>query len=137
MPYPRTSAGYPASMRVLLEEVCADNLARKVSLASPKEAAALRSRFYAYISAIKRDLTKKPVWLDAATAADLSDFLKRAMTVEFRIEGQDLIVRPRDESPLTDSLRAATILPSRDAAAAPSVDAAEDVLDSLLRRQGK
>lgn len=133
MPYPRTSAGYPASMRALIEDVCADNLARKVSLASAKEAAGLRSRFYSYIAAIKRDLTKRPAWLDPAAAEDLTDFLKRAMTVEFRIEDKDLIVRPRDESPLTDSLRAATILPSRDAPA----EAADPAADTLARLLGK
>lgn len=135
MPYPRTSSGYPASMRALLEEVAADNLARKVTLASPKEAMALRSRFYAYVAAIKRDLTKKPVWLDGPAAADLTDFLKRAMTIEYRIEGNDLIVRPRDESPLTDSLRAATILPSRDAPPQAAPDAAADSLKRLLEKQ--
>ena len=133
MPYPRTSSGYPASMRALIEDVAADNLARKVTLASAKEAAGLRSRFYAYIAAIKRDLTRHPVWMDAAAAKDLTEFLKRAMTVEFRVDGQDLIVRPRDESPLTDSIRNATILSPR-GEAAPASDAADEVLANLLKR---
>lgn len=132
MPYPRTSSGYPASMRALIEDVVADNLPRKVALTSPREAAGLRSRFYAYIAAIKRDLTKKPVWMDEAASRDLTAFLQRAMTVEFRIEASDLIVRPRDESPITDKIRAATILAP--AGEAPAADAAAESLQSILEK---
>lgn len=129
MPYPRSSAGYPASIRSLLEEVAADNLGRRVPFASPKQAFGQRSRVYAYIAAIKRDLTHRPAWLGEAEAADLRDFLQRAMTLELVVSGNDLIVRPRDESPMADAFRKATLV---DAAPAPESEA--KAADSSLAR---
>jgi len=106
-------------MRALIEEVAADNLGREVLLDSPKQAYSQRSRFYAYIAAIKRDLTHRPPWMDDATARDLTEFLQRAMLMEFTIDGPKLIIRPRDETPFADKLRAAKVI----GAPAPAADA--------------
>ena len=132
MPYPRTSTSYPAAMRVLIEEIAADNLARQIEFDSPREAYSQRSRFYAFIAAVKRDLTTKPAWMDEKAAADLTSFLQRAMLMEFVIEGRNLTIRPRDESPFAAKLRFAKIVgePSP-----PTEDsAAEASLSSLLEK---
>lgn len=132
MPYPRTSTSYPAAMRALIEEIAADNLGREISFDSPREAYGQRSRFYAFIAAVKRDLTHKPAWMDEAAARDLTEFLQRAMLMEFVIQGSSLIIRPRDESPLAAKLRAAKVIgeptpPTEDSAAEAS-------LSSLLEK---
>ncbi len=136
MPYPRSSSGYPSSMRVLLEEVAADNCARRVPLESHSEAHSLRARFYAYLAAIKRDLAKRPSWMSEGDAADLTEFLKRAMALQFRIVDNAFIVEPRDETPLSDKLRNAEVIPPREGSTAtPSTtNAEESSLQRLLEK---
>lgn len=119
-------------MRGIIEEVAADNLGRAVDFASPREAYSQRSRFYAFIAAVKRDLTASPAWMDKAAREDLTSFLQRAMAVEFLVQASTLIVRPRDESPLADKLRGARVLDAPTPAAA--ADPAEASLAALLEK---
>ena len=135
MPYPKTSTGYPASMRALIDEVCADNLGRRIPLASEREARGLRARYYQYLAAIKRDLNHPPAWMTKADIEDLKAFVKRFMTVQFRLEGTSFIIEPRDETPIADALRTAEVMPPRDGSPpTPKEDAAVSVLESLIRK---
>lgn len=123
-------------MRALLEEVAADNCGRRIPFDTRAEAHSLRARFYAYLAAIKRDLAKRPAWMSDSEAADLTEFLKRAMALQFRIDGSAFIVEARDETPLSDKLRSAEVIPPREGSAAvPSTVNAEDTtLQRLLEK---
>lgn len=107
MSYSRSSRAYPVDMRNLIERVAASNQAHLVRLESSSKANGLRSRFYAFKAAVRKDAGSPPAWMTKEDIEDLRQFLKVFDSVEFTTQGDALIVSPRDESMTAAQLREA------------------------------
>jgi hypothetical protein len=94
----------------LIEEVSDDLQTREVTMASEKEARGLRSKFYQFLGACKRDVQNEPKWLDEKDLKAIKAFLPKFMSVEIRLEGNKVIFRSRDNSPLTDVFNSVKII---------------------------
>jgi hypothetical protein len=112
MPYPKTSLGYPVQMKQLIRDVALDQQAREITLPDERTARGLRSKFYQLLGAIKRDVDRPSKLLqdDPAMYEDIKDLLRLYHSVEFKLDGNKLIVRSRDNSPNTEVFNTVQIL---------------------------
>lgn len=145
MPYPKTSLGYPVQMKQLIREVAEDQQARVLTCSDERTARGLRAKFYQMLGATKRDVERpgKLFTDDPARYAELKDFLTLFLSIEFKVEGNKLIIRSKDNSPLTDVFDTATLLEEESRAVPPEEQSGKlgkheaELLERLLQTQAK
>lgn len=112
MPYPKTSMGYPVQMKELIKSVATDQQARVLTCSNERTARGLRAKFYQFLGATKRDVNSpgKLFLDDPARYKEIKDFLVLFLSVEFKLDGSKLIIRSKDNSPLSEVFDNAQLL---------------------------
>lgn len=124
MPYAKTTSGYPAEMRALVQDAIDLNARKTLECGTPQKARNLRLRFYAFLGAAKRDAERPPEWMSESDRRDAKEFYKGFMALELRVDGSQFIVQPRDVSEFSNFLRTArTDFPGTDKPPAEGSDA--------------
>jgi hypothetical protein len=101
MPYPKTSTGYPIAMREAVERVGGGQEVMTIVCDTEKEARSLRSRYYQYFTALRRDCQNPPTWI---SKPDVLALTQKSLNCEMHLAGKTFVMRPRDKSPVVDTL---------------------------------
>mgnify|MGYP000079576814 CR=1 FL=1 len=131
MAYSRSSEGYPLPLRECVEAVGGSNLPHSLDCTSAREASALRARFHAFRVACRRDAAHPPPHWSAERTAEHRAFLAIFEGLEFRVEGNALIIAPRDTQG-ADLL--ARLKPIGDTTQVPATEGAAASLETLLEK---
>lgn len=115
MPYSKTSTGYPVEMKTAVQKVIDTNQELLIDLGTEGKARNLRSRYYQFLAACKRDAEKPPVYWTEVEKKEHLAFLRGFITAEFVLEGSCLRIRPRDKAPWAQAIANAVLLDSPDA----------------------
>jgi hypothetical protein len=114
-------------------DICAGGESVTVPFENEKAARGQRSRWYQFLSALKRDANNPPAWADKQAAIDK---VRRAMSIEVTQHGEKLIYRNRDASPVSQAY-SKMIVEKVDVSLAPIATSEEESLAKLMEKLGK